>query len=357
MLTFAELKLEYGLCSGIFKSDKYYIYYPVIDGSNIGIVNIYTLKDGPISQIKMNEVNITNAPAGYMPQFLNFAQDTQNSVSNEILLLEGYAQESVTNRKPDESKWMAQFVNDNQLNFGSSFIKTPNYTYFPKGGYTQNIVNVNNKTVMYIIGGYTFSNELKDVILTSYVFRYDFNSNSWSDLSESSKSILPPIAVHRSVQVNNSLLIFNGYSSNITDRKYAQTYNSEDPTEDNSINKMYKFDLLTEKWTVINLKTNLDSATYGNGSMLGASYDYYNGNIVSYGAIDNLNTNDTDPYFGTLDLATLEWHWNHISTGSGLDNSLKLMFHKTLLIRDQLVLFKSIYMIIWQLKLNIFRFF
>jgi hypothetical protein len=339
--TLAEVTQQLGVPSGILKGDKFYFYNPATDGSNTGVVNIYTLKDGPISQIDNNEVNITNVPTGYMPQFLNFPQDTQNGVSNEILLLEGYTPESLANNKLDESKWIAQFVNDNQLNFGPSFIKTPNYTYFPKSGFTQNIVNVNNKIVMYIIGGFAFSNEITSVVLSSCVFKYDFDSNSWSDLSESSKSILPPIVVHRSVEVNNSLLIFNGASPNTTDSKYPQTYDSNNPYYANSIDKMYKFDLLTEKWTAITLKTNLDSSKYEDESMLGASYDYYNGNIVSYGALKFLNINDTYPYFGTLDLTKMEWKWSQIQTDYGLDNSLSLFFHQSIIIRDQLILFKS----------------
>ncbi|KXN65824.1 hypothetical protein CONCODRAFT_12488 [Conidiobolus coronatus NRRL 28638] len=339
--TFAEVKLELGLSSGILKNDKFYVYFPAANSTYTGLVNTYTLKDGPISQINKTQVNITNAPLGYMPQFLNFTQDIQNGVSNKLWLLEGYTPESVTNSKLDRSKWMAQFVDDKQLNFGSSFIKTPNYTYFPKGGFTQNIVNINNNPVMYIIGGYVFSNELKNAILTSYVFKYDFNSNSWSDLSVGSKSILPPIAIHRSVQVNNALFIFNGLSPNGTNTRNLQVFNSNDPVKDNTVNKAYKFDLLTEKWSVVDIKTNLDSARYGDGSMLGASYNYYNGNIVSYGALDNLNSSDNDPYFGTLDLSKMEWRWNQINTDSGLDNNLKLLFHQTLIIRDQLILFQS----------------
>ncbi|KXN65823.1 hypothetical protein CONCODRAFT_12487 [Conidiobolus coronatus NRRL 28638] len=340
-LILAELKLKFGLSPGILKNDKFYTYFPAVDSNDTGLIIIYTLKDGPVSQINNTEVNITNVPTGYMPQFLNFAQDNQNVISKEIWLLEGYTPSSVTDNKLDESKWMAQFVNDKQLSFGSSFIKTPNYTYFPKGGFTQNIVNINNNPVMYIIGGYTFSNELKINILTSCVFKYDFNSNSWSDLSEGSKSILPPIAIHRSVQVNDTLFIFNGYSPNLTDTKYPQTYSIDMPIKNNTINKTYKLDLLTEKWSVVNIKTNLDSATYGDGDMLGASYDYYNGNIISYGTLDNLNSEENDPYFGTLDLAKMEWHQNQINTDSGLDNSLILMFHRTLIIRDQLILFQG----------------
>ncbi|KXN65933.1 hypothetical protein CONCODRAFT_12357 [Conidiobolus coronatus NRRL 28638] len=194
---------------------------------------------------------------------------------------------------------------------------------------------------MYIIGGYAYSDQLNSTILTSCVFKYNFKSNIWSDLSESSKSTLPPIAIHRTVQVNDTLFILNGYSPDSTDTKYPQTYNSNDPIKENTINKMYKFDLLTEKWSVVNLKTNLDSAKYGDGSMRGASYNYYNGNIISYGALKYLDSKSREPYFGTLDLVTMEWHQNQIDTDTGLSNTLRLSFHQTLIIGDQLILFQS----------------
>jgi hypothetical protein len=298
----------------------------------ISQIDIYNLKDGPISEITKTQVNITNAPLGYMPQFLNFTQDFQNGLYNKIWMLGGYIPDFVTDSKLDESKWMAQYVNDKQLNFGSGFIKTPNYTYFPKGGYSQNIINVNNNPVMYIIGGYIFSDQTNSTTLTSCVFKYDFNSNNWSDLSDGSKSILPPIAIHRTVKVNNDLFIINGFSPNVTDANYPQTYSSNDPIKDSPINKMYRFDLSTEKWTAITLKTNLDSSKYADNSMLGASYDYYNGSIISYGALRYSNSRDKEPHFGTLDLTTMEWRWDQINTDNGLDNNLKLMFHQTLIL-------------------------
>ncbi|KXN65821.1 hypothetical protein CONCODRAFT_12485 [Conidiobolus coronatus NRRL 28638] len=254
-------------------------------------------------------------------------------------MMEGYYIYNVADSKSDNSKWTAQLVNDNQLNFGSGIIKSPTYTNFPKGGFTQNIVNINGKPVMYVIGGYTFSKQLNSTIITSCVFKYDFSSSSWSDLSEGSKSVLPPIAAHRTVQVNNALYIINGASPNVTYTYYPQVYSAIKPIKDNAINKMYKFDLLTEKWTPISIKTNLDSSKYGDVIMSGASYDSYNGNIISYGEVEIQESALGEPHCGTLDLTSFEWRWNQVKTDSGLDNSLNLYNHKTLIIRDQLLLF------------------
>ncbi|KXN65931.1 hypothetical protein CONCODRAFT_12355 [Conidiobolus coronatus NRRL 28638] len=330
--------LDDRICSGIFKNGKYYVFSPAEDSRNISNIYIYDLKDGPIAEINKTVVNITDTPFGYTPHFLNFNQDL-NGIPIELLMIENYIDLNVTDSKLDESKWMARFINDKKFEFSPSFIKFPSYINFPKGGFSQNIVNINNNPVMYIIGGYAYSGQLNSTILTSSVFKYDFNSNSWSDLSEDSKSLLPPIANHRSLQVNNTLFILNGVSPNTTDTNHPQAYSTKKLMKINAINKMYKFDLLTEKWDAIPLKTNLDAGTYGDGIMVGASYDYYNGNIITYGPARVTNIYRFDPHFGILDLASYEWRWNTIKADYGVDNNLKLGFHQTLVIRDQLLLF------------------
>jgi hypothetical protein len=325
--------------SGILKNGKLYGFAPAQLGEKIPKIVIYTLKDGPVSEIQKTEMNITYAPSGYMPQLLDLSENLNNEVSNEVWMIESYLSSTVTANKFDGSKWMAQFADDKQLNFGSGFIKLPNFTYFPKGGYSQNFVNINNSPALYIIGGFTISKEVNFRVLTSCVFKYDFISKSWSDLSEGSKSILPPIAIHKTVQVNNALYIFNGVVANTSDTNYPQTSAKILTNRINTINKTYKLDLLTGKWTAISIKTNLDPTVYDEGNMLGASYDHYNGNIVSYGSIFTNDPSIDGPRFGTLDLTSYEWSWNQIKTESGLDNTLDINFHQTLVLKDQLILY------------------
>lgn len=341
LCVFANNSIYNRISSGLFKNDKFYLSFPTEIGQEYPTLSVYNLKDGPVSQIRSTIVNITNAPDGYMPQFLNFGQSFQNELSNDIWMMGGYYVSYVTDNKLDGSKWIAKVLNDKELSFGSNSIKSPNYTNFPKGGFSQNIVNINNSPAMYVIGGYTYSNNSNSVIMTNCVFKYDFNSNSWSDLSESSKSILPPIATHNAVQVNNTLLIINGASPEAKNTNYPQTYSIDKPIKLNPINKIYKLDLSTEKWDVIHIKTNLESSQYGDGNMPGASYNSYNNTIITYGIVNNINSDLGDPHFGTLDLISFEWRWNQIKADSGLDNSLSLSFHQSLIIRDQLLLFKG----------------
>ncbi|KXN65930.1 hypothetical protein CONCODRAFT_12354 [Conidiobolus coronatus NRRL 28638] len=328
--------------SGIYNNGKYYVFSPATSDREIAKINIYTLKDGPISQINNTVINITNTPSGYTPRFMNFTINYLDGLSSSIWMLESFVASEVKDNKLDDYRWTAHLVNDKMFNFDSNFIKLPSYTNFPKGGFSNIIVNVNSDPVMYIVGGYTFSSELNSRILTSCVFKYDFIMSSWSDLSEGSKSILPPIANHRSLLVNNALHILNGVSPNVTDTNYPQTYDSKKSIKLNAINKMYRFDLMTEKWTAIPIKTNLDAYIYGDGIMYGASYDQYNGNIISYGFVQSIHKNDSsEPKLGTLDLTNMEWRWNQIKTETGLDNTLSLSYHKTLVVKDQLLIFNG----------------
>jgi hypothetical protein len=348
---FAQHILDIRTAPGILKNDKYYVFSPSQLGASTTSVIIYQLKNGPVTKIRSSQVNITGAPSGYMPQILDLNGGLENGAANEVWMVEGYSYSALDNTKFDNSKWMAKFVDDKQLNFSSGFIKPPNFTYFPKGGYTQNFVNINNNPALYIIGGFTFLKDKGLRVLTSCVFKYDFNSNNWSDLSEDSKSILPPIATHIAVKTNNALLIFNGISPDISDTNYPQTSEKIFGIKNNAINMTYKFDLLTGKWTAMPIKTNLDPEIYWEGHIIGASFDYYNGNIISYGDMSSKNGTDSDPKFGILDLASYEWRWSQIKTDSGLDNTLRLIHHQTLIIRDQLILFPGNYTIFSYIQL------
>jgi hypothetical protein len=343
--------LDNRISSGTLKNDKYYVFSPAQSGENASSIIIYQLKDGPTSEIQSTRVNITDVPSGYMPQILDLNTNLENGASNDIWMIEGYLYSKLNTTNSDKSKWMAEISDDKQLNFNSDFIKPPNFTYFPKGGYTQNFVNINNNPALYVIGGFTFLKDKGLRVLTSCVFKYDFNSNNWSDLSEDSKSILPPIAVHKTIKTNNALFVFNGITPNISDTSYPQTSEKILSSKINTINKTYRLDLLTGKWSEIPIKTNLDPEIYIENIMPDASFDYYKGKIISYGQMNSKNGINFDPKLGILDLNSYEWHWNQLKTESGLDNILKLNHHQTLIIRDQLILFPGNYTIFSSVQL------
>ncbi|KXN64601.1 hypothetical protein CONCODRAFT_14234 [Conidiobolus coronatus NRRL 28638] len=239
--------------------------------------------------------------------------------------------------------WTGQFLNNSDIKFDGGFIKKPDFENFPKGGFSQDIVVINDKPVMYIIGGFIYSQEKKYNIITSSVFRYDFSSNSWSDLSESSNSILPPIADHQTVVVDNFILVTNGLSPNLTTTKYPQTapYNSSTSIF-NYYDKAFKFDILSQKWSSITIKTNTDSSIYRRGHIMshmhGASLNLYKGSLVAYTLLFNLKTNIHDPHLGILNYYNWEWSWYRVNTDTGIDNNLQLAFHQSIIIKDQLLL-------------------
>ncbi|KXN66263.1 hypothetical protein CONCODRAFT_11931 [Conidiobolus coronatus NRRL 28638] len=339
----AEKHIEIAHGSSILKSNKLYVYESIDYNVKESSVTIYDLKDGPISQIINTTYRIYNVPKAYTPKLLNLPQGLPDERSDQIWLLGGQNINESYNQSIYNTMWAGQFTESSNIKFDSNFIKKPNFDSFPIGGYSQDIVNINNKPVMYIIGGFISSPDKKTNILTSKVFKYEFNSNSWSDLSESSNSILPPISDHQTVVVDNFLLVTNGLSPNITTKKYPQTapYNSSTSIL-NYYNKAYKFDLLSESWSPVSIRTNLDENLYSNGHymshMHGASLKLYKGSLVAYTVLYNLKTNNHEPYLALLDYNNWEWHWTHVNTDTGIDNTLQLSFHQSIVINDQLLL-------------------
>jgi hypothetical protein len=329
--------------SAVLKSNKLYVYEPADYSINDSTVTVYDLKDGPISQITNSTYKVTNVPNSYMPKFLKFPQGFSNDKSDQTWLIGGQSIYKKYDQSIYDNMWTGQFVNSTNLNFDNSFIKKPDFDNFPIGGYSQDIVNINNNPVMYIIGGFFYSPDKETNIFTSSMFKYDFTSNSWSDLSESSNSILPPIADHQTVIVDNFLLVTNGLSPNLTTTQYPQTapYNSNAASL-NYYDKAYKFDLLNQKWSLITIKTNLDESIYRKGHVMshmhGASLNVYKGSLYAYTLIYNLKTFIHEPRLAVLDYNSWEWRWYSVDTDIGADYILQLAFHQSMIIKDQLLL-------------------
>ncbi|KXN67058.1 hypothetical protein CONCODRAFT_10952, partial [Conidiobolus coronatus NRRL 28638] len=87
--TFGRTEFSYFLSSSIYKNGKMYI-YETLDEHVLGSgLYVYTLKDGPISDIKPNIINITNADLTYTPLFLNLPPGLPNERSDQLWMLSG----------------------------------------------------------------------------------------------------------------------------------------------------------------------------------------------------------------------------------------------------------------------------
>jgi hypothetical protein len=317
-----------------------YIYDPYNKNDYSTNLFIYTLKDSLISDIKPNIVNITNANYTYTPQFLNLPSGLPNGRSDQLWMMGGLREERISSNHINEESWTSQILNDKELKFDSSFISKPSYKNFPETGFSITIVNNNNNTVLYVIGGLLYSKELDNDLITNYQFKYDFNTGTWSDLSNRTKSILKPVAYHKVIQADNSLILISGITSNYTKNGNFTNTVPPDGLTRLAISDIYKFDLTTEVWSSVNAKLNLEEK-YEEGKALGLSLDIYKEKIISYMSIYNNESKKNDPKLATLDYKAKDWEWTwlDVTTDTGLDNSLDLTDHHTLIINDQLILF------------------
>ncbi|KXN67060.1 hypothetical protein CONCODRAFT_10954 [Conidiobolus coronatus NRRL 28638] len=154
---------------------------------------VYTLKDGPISEIKPNIVNITNANYTYNPQFLDLPSGLPNGRSDQPWMVGALSETDIEYQDIDEEHCTYQVVNDNELKFGSGFIRKPDFKNFPENQFTLAIFNSDNNPILYVICGLSYSKELKDRYVSNYQFQYEFKTNTWSDLSDLTESILRPV--------------------------------------------------------------------------------------------------------------------------------------------------------------------
>ncbi|KXN67056.1 hypothetical protein CONCODRAFT_10949 [Conidiobolus coronatus NRRL 28638] len=250
-------------------------------------------------------------------------------------------EEELMNNDIDEESWTSQILNDKELRFDSSFIAKPSYKNFPESAFSITIVNNNNNPILYVIGGLLYSKELKTQLITNYQFKYEFKTNTWSDLSQNTKSILQPVAYHKVIQADNSLILISGATQNYTKNG---NFTNTVPTDNSThimISDIYKFDLSTEKWSLVNAKLNLGEEQYGRGQAEGLSLDIYNEKLISYMALKDMSSGQYNPKLATLDYKAKDWGWTwlDVNNDAGTDNSLALYDHHTLIINDQLLLF------------------
>ncbi|KXN67062.1 hypothetical protein CONCODRAFT_10956 [Conidiobolus coronatus NRRL 28638] len=301
--------------SSLYKNGKMYIYDSTDVKYDEPFLYVYTLKDGPISDIKPNIVSITNLKPAYAPKFLNLPPRLSNGRSDQLWMMRAIAETELNKHDVEQDPWTVQIVNDNEFRPDSSFIPKPDYKKFPE--------------------------RKKETLITNCQFKYEFKTDTWSDISHRTKSKLPPIAYHRVVQAENSLIIVGGNRlKNIKNNNFNDTVSTED-TDRSSLADIYKFDLSTEEWSLEKAKLNLNETLYKGGKADGLSLDIYNEKLITYASLMNAETEMYNPMIGTLDYKAKEWEWTwiEVKNAGGTDNNLNLMFHHTLVINDQLLMF------------------
>jgi hypothetical protein len=330
-------EFDIGYASAIKKDGKLYVYDTYDETLATPAITVYQLKDGPIKQLKNSTIKISNIDENYTPQFLHIPQGLPDGRSDQIWMLGGRKVDFIKSNEFDSKHWAGQLVDGKELKFDSSFIKVPDFPNFPKGGYSQTIVNYNNTFELYIIGGYIYSKKYKDQVMTNYVFKYDFNTDTWSEKSENSKKVLPPIATHRAVFVNDFILVGIGISPGYLN--FDQTSKPKDYINANAIEKLYKLDLRTQTWELKMPNINLDRAVFDVGFSVGASLDLYKNKIITYGSFNNFQQEGEILQLGTLDYSTPQWDWKWDKvTNNNQKNNLNVKYHQTVIFNNQMLI-------------------
>jgi hypothetical protein len=330
---------EVGYTTSIYSNNKLYVYEPNDIELKWSGLTIYDLKDGPMSEIKPQLVNITNSNPIYTPQFLQFPDSLANWRSHEIWMTGGISVPKLEDNTISKENWSCEIINDSELKFHDDFIPMPPFENFPNSGFSQTIVNGDNGLELYIIGGLVYSKELDKELITNYFYKYEFNTGKWVDLNKATESILQPRAFHKVIKVDNSLLLIGGIQNNKNlKKKFEHTVPVNDETDESDINIIFKFDLIEQKWSIVEAKLNKDPSVYKSVKATGAAYELYRGKIISYVILYNYVENKYEPQIGILDYNNWEWQWHDVKTEIGIGNSLLLSYYQTLIISNQLIL-------------------
>jgi hypothetical protein len=328
----------------IYKNNKLYVYQPNDIELKWSGITIYNLRDGPVSDIQTQLVNFTNSNPVYAPKFLQLPQGLPNGRSQETWMIGSIVDDKLKNNNLTKENWTCEIINDSELKFHDDFIPMPPFNNLPKSGFSQTIVNGNSGPELYMIGGLVYSKELDTELITNYFYKYEFNTGNWVDLNKATKSILPPRAFHKVIEVDNSLLLFDGIQNNKTIKgNFEHTTPAYNNTDSGGIGTIFKFDLNEQKWSTINTKLNKNSTIYKTGQGSGSVYNKYNGKIISYISLYNYVENIYEPQIGVLNYSTWEWEWHNVKTESGIDNNLILSYNQALIINEQLILIHGMF--------------
>jgi hypothetical protein len=111
----------------------------------------------------------------------------------------------------------------------------------------------------------------------------------------------------------------------------------------NNIDRIYKFDLQSNKWSGLDVDINMSNSSYPSKILYGRSLSVYNGTILAYAQVATIDNQKTKPVIGSLDLNKLQWSWNSSISNTEIFQGVYPIAPESIIINDQLLLINGIY--------------
>jgi hypothetical protein len=312
--------------SAILRGNKVYAFSNKYYDDGKPKFSVYTINTQDVQTIINNStvLSLTNLPDTYLPGLLDF----QIKDSNELFFMGGQKYTSLKTSSIDNTPLLSTYDlgSINMTYHNEGVMKQPTFDKFPQYYYSTTPVTVSQKdgstqTVIYIFGGYIYSEKLKKPALTNLFYSYNVNTKEWKDLNDSvDKDDVPPLGGHTAVLVENRYIYMLGGltwpKGNYTD----QVANSASGPPATSLSKILFYDTQDNTWT----KKTVSALVYNDlldKPLFGFTGNYYDNNIVVFGGfVNNNSAPDSGASYNILyskyNVKTGQWNFTSIARNS-----------------------------------------
>ncbi|KXN67330.1 hypothetical protein CONCODRAFT_19696 [Conidiobolus coronatus NRRL 28638] len=306
-------------------------------------VTAYELKDGLIKDIfsNGNSHSLTKLGRGFELKFFDIP-DTLQEYRNKLWLKADQIEyePEIDNAK---SNFMG-YINLSDMTFypDSNFVKFPTKENFPLFGYTMNTISNEQGSFLYTTGGVIYSKSKNAYISSNSIFKYNFNTREWKDLSSDVKGKLKPVYSHSNVVMDSRyLLLIGGKVAKDQTKDSTLSIKENDLFKVNSIYNLTKFDTVTNNLESITVKSSMFDSSVPSLQLTDFSANFYNRKVYALGgmAISNeKQTPERNSKIGTLGFNDNQWSWSPINDEAGNIYNSPVEAKSSMLFNDQIIL-------------------
>jgi hypothetical protein len=216
------------------------------------------------------------------------------------------------------------------LENGSDFIKFPTHENFPLIGYTLNSISNEFGTALYITGGMLYSKNDETYTANNSLYRYNFMSKGWVDMTYTIGAKLNPLAEHKSAVIDSRYLVILGGRSQIGFPKFGF----------NPLYNLTIFDTFTNNWEIVRISASVFDTHITTLKFIDFSVVAYNDKIIVFGGIAGENQSkfyQPSRHLGIFDFKSKIWNWSPILNEDGSSYKPAKESRNILVFKDQFI--------------------
>ncbi|KXN65712.1 hypothetical protein CONCODRAFT_12616 [Conidiobolus coronatus NRRL 28638] len=336
--------------TSVYANNYLYVFDKFREDQKSGGITKYSLKDGPITELKNEYFNLWPFAAEESSIFIDIPDDFKNKLPKGDKTWLFTCNNSTFNIRSDDYYPKSQILTVDDESRSTQAISGVEFPY--SGNMTQSAYGITrvregDSLSIYLYGGIANNAKFSKTVVTNSFFKYESKANKWTDLSFMTTNERNA-AFHKAVNVDDKYIymlggiyIFSDYLEKpMMPINYTMFYNNFQTIRRYDLSKKEFQDLKTSSSG--SLPVDLLAGRYG------FSATYHKGKIYVYGGIqtekaktDNgtsITKEILTGYLGVLDIETRIWEWYQPKEPNGEKSNRKLAFHDSVIWNNQLLL-------------------